>query len=564
MKKLKIQTRLLAGYLIVIAIMLVISIFVIIQLGNVRGQLNTFNNSVLEASNQIKNCSKMVQYGARNVREMVIAANDSQMEEARQDFQSAVDSIESSMKKLEASDVLSSSDEESYTLALKEWMEDGDRIVSLANRGRVEAAANAIRSTCRPALDNLSNMAERLEQKIDSQRNEMMADIQSRSMILIVTLVIALVAAIVAALILALVIVRSITKPLDELNGSIQSLAEGNLHNEPQYESKDELGEIAESLRNALATLQVYIGDISVAMKMMAEGDFNIYATEAFKGEFKEIQTSIRDFSIRISQTLEQIGNASQNVAGGANQISDGAQALSQGATEQASSVEEISATVSEISNQVKDTADSANEINAQAGEVGAQIQQSNEKMQRMLNAMNEINRKSGNISNIIKTIDDISFQTNLLALNAAIEAARAGAAGKGFAVVADEVRDLASKSAGSAKEISDLISETLKSVEEGMQIAEETAEALRDVVSNVEMIISSISEITQNVQTESDSIEQVSTGIEQISSVVQTNSATAQESAATSEELSGQSQILEQMLQKFKLRGSSEEYVSE
>ena len=564
MKKLKIQTRLLTGYLIVIAIMLVISIFVIIQLGNVRGQLNTFNNSVLEASNQIKSCSQMVQYGARNVREMVIAENDSQRKEAQQDFQSATDSIESSMKKLQATSVLSSSDEESYTSALNEWMEDGDRIVSLTNRDRTEDAVEEIWSTCRPALDNLSNMAESLEQKIDSQRDEMMADIQSRSMVLIITLIIALVVAILAAIILAVVIVRSITRPLSELNGSIQSLSEGDLHNEPQYESKDELGEIAESLRKALATLQVYIGDISVAMKMMAEGDFNIYATEAFKGEFEEIQTSIRDFSIRISQTLEQIGTASQNVAGGANQISDGAQALSQGATEQASSVEEISATVSEISSQVKDTADSANEINAQAGDVGAQIQQSNEKMQRMLAAMNEISRESGNISNIIKTIDDISFQTNLLALNAAIEAARAGAAGKGFAVVADEVRDLASKSAGSAKEISDLISETLKSVEEGMQIAEETAEALQDVVSSVETIISSISEITQNVQMESDSIEQVSTGIEQISSVVQTNSATAQESAATSEELSGQSQILEQMLQKFKLRGSSGEDISE
>ena len=409
MKKLKIQTRLLTGYLIVIAIMLVISIFVIIQLGNVRGQLNTFNNSVLEASNQIKSCSQMVQYGARNVREMVIAENDSQRKEAQQDFQSATDSIESSMKKLQATSVLSSSDEESYTSALNEWMEDGDRIVSLTNRDRTEDAVEEIWSTCRPALDNLSNMAESLEQKIDSQRDEMMADIQSRSMVLIITLIIALVVAILAAIILAVVIVRSITRPLSELNGSIQSLSEGDLHNEPQYESKDELGEIAESLRKALATLQVYIGDISVAMKMMAEGDFNIYATEAFKGEFEEIQTSIRDFSIRISQTLEQIGTASQNVAGGANQISDGAQALSQGATEQASSVEEISATVSEISSQVKDTADSANEINAQAGDVGAQIQQSNEKMQRMLAAMNEISRESGNISNIIKTIDDIS-----------------------------------------------------------------------------------------------------------------------------------------------------------
>lgn len=555
MKKYRIRTRLLAGYLIVIVIMLIISAFAAARIASFRGELNELDRSVMKADREIKECGQMVQYGARNIEEMIIAKNGTQMKDARQDFESALASIESSMKDLSQTRVLSQAEENSYISALDEWSKMGKKIASMTQKGDREGAKNLIWSQYRPALDKLSNMENRLEQKVDEEQNNSMQSVQSGLIVLTIGLVIAVIVAIIAAIILAGIIVRSIVRPLEEVNKSIRSLAEGELHNEPHYEGADELGEISQSLRTALSTLQTYIGDISTAMKMMADGDFNIYATEKFKGDFEEIQTSIRSFSLDISQTLEQIGIASRNVAGGANQISDGAQALSQGATEQASSVEEISATVSEISSQVKETANSANEMNQQAGDVGGQIRQSNEKMQRMLAAMDDINQESGNISIIIKTIDDISFQTNLLALNAAIEAARAGTAGKGFAVVADEVRDLASKSADSAKEISDLIGETLKSVEEGMQIAKETAEALQDVVENVEKIIGGINEITNNVQAEADSIEQVSTGIEQISSVVQTNSATAQQSAATSEELSGQSQLLEDMLEKFKLR---------
>ncbi len=348
-----------------------------------------------------------------------------------------------------------------------------------------------------------------------------------------------------------------ITTPIQKVTRVAQQIANGNFDVELSVNTKDEVGQLADAFNLTIEQLinyQGYIDEISDALNQISQGNLVIHLNKEYAGQFAKIKENMKSLISNLNLTFLQMNQSADQVASGSDQVANGAQALSQGATEQASSIEELSASISEITNEIQQNAVNAKQASDMTELAGRELQKSTDEMDGMLTAMNAITLKSNEISKIIKVIDDIAFQTNILALNAAVEAARAGAAGKGFAVVADEVRNLAGKSAEAAKNTTALIEETIHAVENGSSIADRTARSLESSAEIAGKTVELIDQIAQASEHQSTSISQVNLGVEQISAVVQTNAATAEESAAASEELSSQSNLLKELIGKFKL----------
>lgn len=397
--------------------------------------------------------------------------------------------------------------------------------------------------------DFMLSISTRMQDKLDAQNNII-------TISFLATFICVLCVALIQLMIIFYVSKRIIS-PLLTIKDNMLQMAQGNLNATLAIEGdQTEIGQLASAIKNTKTRTACIIEDIRYVMGELADGNFTISSKQrdSYIGDYQPILHSMNMLKEKQCNTLSQIELASEQVSSGSEQVAYGAQALAQGATEQASSVEELSMTIAEISKEIE--ANTQRVINATqiVEDTGNETVAGNKKMDEMVLAMKEISVKSGHISNIIKTIDDIAFQTNILALNAAVEAARAGNAGKGFAVVADEVRNLASKSAAAAKDTTDLIADSISAVEKGALLADETAASLRIVSANAENIVKIIQEIKTESESQSGGMTQIASGIEQISSVVQTNSATAEESAAASEELSGQANLLKSIVSEFQL----------
>lgn len=351
---------------------------------------------------------------------------------------------------------------------------------------------------------------------------------------------------------------ENISAPIRQCAERLEALAKGDLQSEvPKITSKDETLKLADATQTIVHGMGKMIGDIKFLLGEMANNNFDVHsqATEYYIGDFEEIIIAVRKINHSLSATLEHIREAADQVSLGSTQLSESGQALAEGATDQAASIEELLATVNDVAEQVERNTKNAVTTSHKAEDIGKQAHTSSSHILEMTQAMSKINDASMEISNIIRTIEEIADQTNLLSLNASIEAARAGEAGRGFAVVAGEIGHLANQSSDAVVDTRKLIEAALAEVKSGNYIADKMAQALQSVIDGMAEIVTSVEEVAQNSNEQNGAMQQINIAIEQISEVVQSNSAAAEEGSATSQELSAQATELNELIDKFTFR---------
>ncbi|EPY00164.1 methyl-accepting chemotaxis protein, partial [Magnetospirillum fulvum] len=316
--------------------------------------------------------------------------------------------------------------------------------------------------------------------------------------------------------------------------GVADEIAQGNLAVSIQRQSdKDTLGIALHGMITNLRSTahvaeQIATGNLSVEAKRLSDKDALGIALETMLEKLRAV----------VSDAM----TAADNVAAGSQELSSASEQLSEGSTEQASAAEEASASMEEMAANIKQNAENATQTEKIARQSAKDAQVSGEAVTKTVAAMQTIAEK-------ISIVQEIARQTDLLALNAAVEAARAGEHGKGFAVVASEVRKLAERSQGAAAEISSLSSDSVK-------VAREAGDMLSKLVPDIKKTAELVEEISAACREQDIGAEQINQAIQQLDKVTQQNSAASEELAATSEELASQAEQLQSTISYFRIDG--------
>ncbi|MDK4704282.1 methyl-accepting chemotaxis protein [Rhizobium sp. CNPSo 4062] len=299
------------------------------------------------------------------------------------------------------------------------------------------------------------------------------------------------------------------------------------------------------------------ISELAGALRSLSEGDLTKTLQRSFVPSMEQLRHDFNATIERLSETLTTVGHNASAIAAGSRELGDSAEAFSRRTEQQAASVEETAAALEEITTTVADSSQRAEEAGRLVAETKRGAEESGTVVRNAVAAMDQIEKSSREITNIIGVIDDIAFQTNLLALNAGVEAARAGEAGKGFAVVAQEVRELAQRSASAAKEIKALITTSSEHVKNGVGLVGQTGKALEQIVTQVADINTNVAAIVKASKEQTIGLREINSAINSLDQTTQQNAAMVEESTAASLRLANEADALHTLLAQFRLADS-------
>ncbi|NTE85633.1 HAMP domain-containing protein [Agrobacterium rubi] len=468
-------------------------------------------------------------------------------------------------------------------------------IITLLQAGNLEEIGNFADGQLYSIIDPLGESVSKLiDIQLTAAKDGMAAGEDLKSFI-VHTLAILGAIALALAVVCVLIVIRGVIKPIQRMTGSMSSLASGNVDLEiPGADRKDEIGKMAQNVvifrNNAIERVRLEqeadanrsmsekeriareeqkakeaadtsfaVDNLADALSRLADGDVSYRISQPFVQHLDVVRANFNSSAEKLQSALNRVADNARGIDAGANEIRAAADDLAKRTEQQAASVEETAAALEQITTTVKDSTKRAQEAGQLVSKARTGAEQSGDVVRKAVIAMEQIEKSSSEISNIISVIDEIAFQTNLLALNAGVEAARAGEAGKGFAVVAQEVRELAQRSANAAKDIKALITTSNGQVQQGVQLVGETGRALETIVAEVQEINRHVVAIVDGAQEQSSGLQQINTAVNQMDQDTQKNAAMVEEQTAASHTLAREAASLNHLLGQFKLGGGYE-----
>ncbi len=293
--------------------------------------------------------------------------------------------------------------------------------------------------------------------------------------------------------------------------------------------------------------------EVRAVVQAMQHGDLTV-AVAVRPGDNSSVMAAVRDMQQRFHTLVAAVRDNIQQLRATSTDIASGNQNLGTRTEQTVSSLERTAQSMDQLTTTVRQSASSAQQANSLASTAASSASKGGAVMQQVEQTMQEIQHSSRKIGDIIGVIDGIAFQTNILALNAAVEAARAGEQGRGFAVVATEVRSLAGRSAEAAKEIKHLIQASVEKVDSGTQLVADAGATMSEIVQGVQRVSGIISEISAAAVDQSEGISQVNTAVGQLDQMTQQNGALVEQGTAAAQDLETQAQRLASLVEVFKV----------